>query len=116
MSMFQVSNETFSLFSLVFSKKRHVIALHFGWTCCFKDKDFFDTTSVHNGIFEVLKFAIKKNIKTLENFKIYLKPTEIFRSRHIPHSMTLYTFDVYYLLAFKFSLLRIIFDKRRTKS
>ena len=89
------------LFPLIFSRKRHVIALHVGWTCCFQDKDFFDTTFVHDGIIEVLTFAIIKNIKKLENFKIYLMPTEIFHSRHTPRSKTLNTFDVYYLLAFK---------------
>ena len=63
MSMFQVSNQTFSLF-----RKKHVIVSHFGWTCCFQDKDFFDTTSVHDGIIVVLPFAIKKNIKKIRKF------------------------------------------------
>ena len=40
-------------------------------------------------------------LEKLENFKIYLMPTEIFHSRHRPLSMTLNTFDVYNLLAFK---------------
>ena len=42
-----------------FLRKKHVIALHFGWTCCFQDNDFFNTTSVHDGVIEVHMFAIK---------------------------------------------------------
>ena len=51
------------LFAFVFSQKKYVIAPHFGWTCCFQDKNYLDTTSVHDGIIEVLTLAIKKNIK-----------------------------------------------------
>ena len=61
MLMFQVSNKTFSLFAFVFSGKKHVIVSHFGWTCCFQDKHFFGTTSVHDGVIEELMFANKKN-------------------------------------------------------
>ena len=43
-----------------FLRNEHVIVSHFGWTCCFQDKVFFDSTSVHDGVIEVLTFAIKK--------------------------------------------------------
>ena len=58
-----------------FLRKEHVTASHFGWTCCFQDKNFFDTTSVHDGVIKVLTFAIKKIFKKSESFKIYLMPT-----------------------------------------
>ena len=38
-------------------------------------KDFFNSTSVHDRVIEVLTFATKEKFKKSESFKIYLMPT-----------------------------------------
>ena len=65
--------------------------MHFRWTCCFQDKDFFETTSVDDGVIKVFAFAIKKIFQKAESVKIYKIPTEIFHSHHTPRSMTINT-------------------------